>query len=200
MSVFIMAMKKILSNRYVQIVLIGLLLAGGGYAFGRYAQPAKVVEKTRVETKTVTQTVYQDKIIDHIVYVKEKKEDKHTTTTTTKTPDGTVVTKTETEDKIDTSAKIDHTKDENKVVTQIVYQDKIVEKLKLVESKKLDWRLAAGAGVSIPTFLGKQQIGIPGLSGAVIQVEVDRRIIGPVFLGLWGNSQGTTGLSLSAVF
>lgn len=176
--------------------LLCLLL---GYGGGRYAQPAKVVEKEKVVTVDHDVIKYQDRIVTQKVYVEVEKEHKHQETTTTKKPDGEVVTTTKTDTDVDESTKADTNKTEEKVV----YQDRIVtqtvEKEKLV-LRQPDWRISAGAGYSIPYALGQASPGVPGMQGFVVNAGVDRRIVGPVWLGVQGNTQGVVGLQLSAVF
>jgi hypothetical protein len=133
------------------------------------------------------------------VYVQVEKKHEHVETTTTKAPDGTTTTKTT--DDTDTNTGTNETTNTDSTVTrtETKYVDRIVEREKKVLQQP-DWRAYVGAGVAIPTFLGQQQIGVPGLQGFVIQAGVDRRIIGPFWMGLFGNTQGTLGLNLSAVW
>lgn len=180
----------------VGVVLLALLL---GYGGGRYAQPAKVVEKEKIVTKVETKIEYQDRVVTKIEYVKVQEKHQHVETTTTKKPDGEVVTTTKTDTDTDTNVH----KDTDKVEEKVVYKDRIVQQV--VEKEKLvlrqpDWRLAAGVGVSIPHYLNQPDVGISIPYGLVVQAEADRRIIGPVWLGVFGNTQGTAGLMLSAVF
>lgn len=192
--------KQIASNRWVQLTGVALLLFALGYGTGRFAQPARVVEKTVYQDKVVEKVIYQDKVVEKVVKVYVKSKNLHTETSTEKRPDGTVVTKTTTDVKTDT--KTDTTAD--KAAEKVVYKDRIVEKLvvkeKLVEAKKIDWLVHAGVGISVPTLLGKAQPGVPGLKGAVIEAGVDRRVIGPLFMGVFGDSQGTVGLKLTGAF
>lgn len=180
----------------IAAVLLALIL---GYGGGRYAQPAKVVEKEKIVTQIQEKLVYQDRVVVQKVLVEVEKKHEHVETTTTKKPDGEVVTTTKTDTNTDETTKENETKTEEKVV----YKDRIVQQV--VEKEKLvlrqpDWRIAAGVGVSIPHYLGQQDVGVPIPYGLVIQAEADRRIIGPVWLGVFGNTQGTAGLMLSAVF
>jgi hypothetical protein len=193
-------LKKILGNRYVQLALVAIALFGGGYATGRFAQPAKVITTEKVVTQIQDHIVYQDRVVTKIVYVKEKKQQQHTETVTEKKPDGTVVTKTETDIKTDTNTNVNTDKDQTKTGADTKTTVTTDEKKTVTIRQPLDWRVAGGVGVSIPVFLGAKQLGIPGLNAAVIQLEIDRRIIGPFFLGLFANSQGTLGLNLSGVF
>lgn len=192
--------KKVFSNRWVQLVLVAIFLFAAGYGTGRFAQPAKVVEKEKIVEKVVDKIVYQDRVVEKIVYVQVKQVDRKTKTVVEKRPDGSSTTTTET----DTKSKTDTEASAEKVKEVIVYRDrvetKVVEKEKLVEAKKIDWLVHAGVGLSVPTFLGKQQYGIPGLRGAVIEAGIDRRVVGPFYLGVFGDSQGTVGLKLTGAF
>lgn len=197
-------LRTVFGNRYVQLVLVALALGGGGYALGRYAQPAKVITTEKVVTVVQEKVVYQDRVVIKEVKVKDKdkEKEKHTTTTTTKTPDGTVVTKTETSTKTKEkeNEKTNTDTQKEKVVTVEKVVEKVVEKEKLVESKKLDWIVHAGAGVSIPTLLGAEQQGVPGLRGFVIDAGVDRRVVGPFYIGVQSNTEGVVGIRLSGAF
>lgn len=196
-------LKSFFSNRWVVIGIVAVVVFGGGYATGRYLAPPQtivtekihevekqvVVEKVKTEIKVVTVHDAQTAEKVHRVVVETAKPDGEKTTTTT--------------EDINTDTVVH----DNTNSVQIQYVDRVVEKWseKIIEKEKrvlkaADWRVAAGVGVAIPTFLGETQIGIPGLKGFVVQVEADRRIIGPFYLGLWGNTQGSAGLNLSAVF
>ena len=194
---------KVFYEKYSKILLpvLGLLLFAAGAAVGRFGTPDKIVFKDKIVEHVVEKIVVQEHVVEKKIYIQAKKEKVRKETTTTKTPDGTETTKTVEETQTDTDTK----ENQDKATEKIVYQEKIVEKIvekeKLVLSKKSDWRIAAGAGVSIPTtFLGKDEIGVPGLRGAVIQLEADRRIIGPFYLGVFGNTQGVVGLTISGQF
>jgi hypothetical protein len=193
-------LKTVAGNKYAQLVLVGLVLAGGGYFVGRYAQPAKTITKEKTVTVEKERVVFQDRIVIKEVKVKDKKQNRHVETITEKKPDGTVITKTVSDTKTDTktNTNTDTTEDKTKTVERVV--EKVVEKTKVVEAKKNDWIIHGGVGVSIPTLMGSDQQGIPGLKGAVIQLGIDRRVVGPFYLGLFGDSQGVAGLRLSGVF
>lgn len=177
------------------VVLLLLLAFGSGF----WAMPQKVLYKDKIVEKTVEKLVFKDKIVEKVVYIQAKKEKKKTETTTTKKPDGTEVTHTVEHTDTDT----DTTVNKDKVVEKQVFVDRIVEKI--VEKEKLvlnqpNWRVGAGVGVNIPYYLGQPEVGVPALRGAVIQLEADRRVIGPFWIGIFGNTQGTVGLTLSGVF
>jgi hypothetical protein len=177
-------------------VVAALLLLLLGYGAGRYATPAKVVEKEVVKTQLQDKIVYKDRIVTQKVLVEVAKRDTHTVTATTKKPDGTVTTTVTRDDHVDEHKKDDTntTETASKVETKVITQT--VEKLKIVQSQA-SWRVSAGVGVSVPHFLGQGDVGIPGMQGAVVTVGADRRIVGPLWLGVWGTTQGAVGADLA---
>lgn len=170
-----------------------------GYGSSFYAHPAKVMEHTKVVTQVQTKIEYKDRVVTQKVYVQAEKKKTHSTTTTVKNKDGSSTTTTTTDTSTDETASNHQTTDENKqqVVTQI--QTQIVEKEKLV-LRQPDNRLYAGIGYQFATFGGAPETGIPGMRGTVVQIGYDRRIAGPVFLGVSLNTQYTAFLNVSAAF
>lgn len=173
-------------------VLAALLLLLAGYGAGRYAQPAKVVEKERVVTKVQEKIVYQDRVQEQKQVEQQVHVRKHKVTVTTKKPDGEQTTTT-TED-----TSNDASKDTQDV--RVEYRDRVVEKViqqtvtkEKVTTRQPRWSVHAGLGVSIPHYLGQPTIGVPGLQGWVVQAGADVRVVGPFWLGAWGNTQGTLG-------
>jgi hypothetical protein len=188
---------------YVLMVLACMLCLALGVGIGRYATPAKVVEKEKIVT--VTKTDEKEKTQTHttINQTHDEQKDKkiHRVVVETKHPDGTS-TKTTTEDINNTDDTHDaQVKTEIKYVDREVvkWQDRIVDK----ESKQLkgpDWHVYAGVGVSIPHYLGQPDVGVPGLQGWVVQAGAERRILGPVWGGVFLNTQGTIGITLGGVW
>jgi hypothetical protein len=195
------------NKHWLSLILIAVALFGGGMAVGRYTLPAKVVTTEKVHEVVKDRIVEVVKTEVRVVEVKihdsKQAEKVHRVTVEGIDPPG-CKSKTVTEDiNIDTVVH-DNTNTnstEIKYVDRVVekWQDRIVEKTKTVLNQP-NWRVAAGAGVAIPYFLGQGSPGVPGLQGAVINVEADRRIIGPFWLGIHGNTQGVVGLNLSGVF
>lgn len=183
----------------VRCALLCLLVFVLGFGSSFYAHPAKVVEHTKVVTQTQTKVEYKDRVVTQKVYVQAEKKHTHTTTTTTKKPDGSSTTTTTTDTSTDESASNHQTTDQQNqgVVTQV--QTQIVEKEKLV-LRPPDWRIYAGVGYQFAKFGGAPETGIPGMNGAVVQVGVDRRILGPVFLGVSLNTQYTAFVNVGATF
>jgi hypothetical protein len=179
------------------IVLVLVFMLGFGSAF--YAHPAKVVEKEKIVEHTKVQIQYQDRIVEKKVYVQVEKKHEHTETVQTKKPDGTVVTLTKQD--ADTNTGTNETTDSTAThtLTEVKYVDRIVEKEKLV-LRQPDWRVMVGVGYAFATLAGQPEIGLPSMHGLVVQAGADRRILGPVFVGVSLNTQGTAFVNLSAVF
>jgi hypothetical protein len=175
--------------RPIHWALVGLtilLLVGAGYSLGRYAAPARVVEKVRtVEVeKVVTKEVVKVERVEakaRTVFVHEHKTIK---------PDGTtVVDRTEREHentKTETAAAVVTEKTEAREST----------KLKDVEVRSRsppDWHLSFLAGLRAGSVLQGQLSPVYG-------AHVQRRLIGPFSVGAWGLSTGAAGVSLSLEF
>lgn len=143
-------------NIYVKVAIGVLVAAGLGYAFGRYAQPARVEIKKEIE-------IQEKEVVKHDTVIVEKE---------TKLPDGTVVKEKRTEDKTVESRKSDSKEKEST----------------LIVSAKPQWRAGALAGYDLNQFK-------PVYGG-----EVERRILGPIFVGVWANTQSTVGAKLSIEF
>jgi hypothetical protein len=146
-------------------ILAGVALAALAAAFvaGLYSRPARVETVTKVETKTVTETQWRDRI----VYVQSKDTARHVVTHVEKKPDGTVTT-TKTEDvKVDQDTGINadssgeqhqeqQTSAEAKTVT-------IYERSRFAAEARCAWRPGEA----------------PRFDGAEIQV----RALGPFWIG-----------------
>lgn len=87
-------------NDYVKIAIGVLVAAGLGYAFGRYAQPARVEIKKEIEVREKEKTTH-----DTIVTEKEIHR-----------PDGTIEKEKKTEDKTTNSSSTDTKEKTSKVV------------------------------------------------------------------------------------
>lgn len=188
-------------KKTILVVIAFLLAFAGGYGTALRMGPSKVVTKTEVKTQLKDRVVYKDRIVTKVVTVTVREKARHTETLTTKTPDGTVVTKVVTDTKTDTKTDtgLSKTDDKDKTEAKVAVSD--TKEKKVITGAKTGWRVGAGLGISIPViFTGDHQMGIPGLKGLVVDAGVDRHVIGPIWLGLHGNTQGTVGLSLSGEF
>jgi hypothetical protein len=152
-----------------------------GYGFGRFTTPEKVV--TKVETVEVIKEVIKE------VKIKDEKK-KETVKRKTKTvikeyPDGRKITEiyevtedtifVETQEIVDLRKQIEDLKKQNES--------------KIIISQKPQWKFQGLAGVEIT----RPTKPIYGLG-------VERRIIGPIFMGVYGKSNSEAGVSLSLEF
>lgn len=150
-------------------LLVGLL-------FGRYATPAKVVEKqVIVETTRDTELTWHA----YVGHTETRIAEKTNWKTVTEWKPGDVVTQTVYVDRDRTEAtRTDTATADGQIKEKLV--EKLVYKEKLVESPKPDWLFAAKAGLLLddrrPIYGG----------------EVGRRILGPVFVDVWAQAAGAS--------
>jgi hypothetical protein len=178
--------------------LAALALFGGGYGLARYLTPNKVVtidttkemEELKKLSQTLTEVVEQNK--DFRTQISELKKSIHRETHTLQRPDGNVET-TKVEDiNVSQVVKEQEVKfvDREVKTTEIHYVDRVetkeVVKEKIVEGRKPDWALTALVGTSAPT---KLDLTPPYLNPLVVGGVAERRILGPVFVGVWAITQ-----------
>lgn len=203
MMFFAQAWEYIKSHKFIWMPLAGAALFVAGLLYGRFLTPPTTITKTDVKVVTTEKVVVQTETKVQVVRVTDQDLTKklHKVTTEVTKPDGSKQ-KTTTED-LNTDDVIHEKETEVKVVTVHdtveKWQDRIV-KQEVKTLKYVDWRVHAGVGLSVPYYLGQPEIGVPGMRGTVVDVGVDRRIAGPFWLGLQGNTQGTVGLSLGATW
>lgn len=145
-------------NKYLKIALGVLVAAGLGYAFGRYAQPAKIEIKKELQVKEIEVTKKNVVVVTH----EEKR------------PDGTVITDTRTVDTSTEATNRNSTSKESTVVTNL----------------KPQWKVGGAAGVKYNEVRME----------AVYTIGVERRILGPIFVGAYGRTDKEVGLSVSVEF
>jgi hypothetical protein len=193
--------KNFVTNHKLVVLyaVLAVLIAGLGFVVGRYLSPPKTVVTEKVREVTKTQVVTQIKTEIQVVKVHDQQQQEkiHRTIVEGVDPPG-CKSKTTTED-----INIDTVVHDNTHDTTIQYVDRVVEKWqdRIVEKQtkvltQPDWSLYAGIGVDATYFLGQGQHGIPGLQGFVVQAGIDRRILGPFWMGVFGNSEGVAGLNL----
>ena len=191
--------KTFLYNHRKQIAgFIGvLLLCGLSFALGRFNQEETVRVEERVVEKVVEKIVEVEveKIVEKKVFVDNTKT--RTKVVVVEAPDGT---KTSTTDvAVDTDVKNESEKAEERVV--YVDREKIVEvevEKKVETSQTLpDWRIGALVGANPLDMWSKQAVVFGDLA---LGAEVQRRIVGPVYGGVWGTTQGAVGVSVGLEF
>lgn len=175
-----------------------VLVVGIGIGWGVKPAQVRVEEKLKEVTVEKQVVVTQEKV--NVVHVKDTQvvERWHREKTEVKTPDGTV-TKKEVEDKNVDSVVHENTNSVKVVEVEkqvVVVQDRVVEKK--VEPVLAQWHLGVLGGVS-PQF--SPTIGV---NSWMVGGEVEHRVVGPLFVGVWGmgstTGQGLGGLKVGAEF
>jgi hypothetical protein len=200
-----MTAKELFTRPIVIFTIIGLVFFGSGFALGRWASPPNTVVTEKVKEVVVEKVVVQTKTDIKIVKVTDQETIKklHREITELKRSDGTHEKKTVEDLNVN---DVIHTKSEE---VKVVYVDKVVEKWqdrvieKVVEKNTLkqpNWSVFAGAGVSVPFFLGQDERGVPGMKGAVVHLGVSRRVVGPFWMGVIGTTEGYVGGQLQVVW
>lgn len=166
------------------------------FAVGRYSRPARVVTRDVVHTEVQTRDVVHQQVV-HDVQVQHDVQTQTRTVTVTKwakAPDGTPVVTQETHQEAATEAH-GARQAETKATTaaeheahQVVTETRTVT----VEAARPSWAVTALAGAS----LGSPPHLVPGLPAPlVVGAQLERRILGPLSVGLWATSAGAGGVS-----
>lgn len=153
--------------KVIGIWAVAMLVA---YSFGRYAQPARVVE----HTVTVTQEVHDAKSSDALVTSSSSSlvVVVHRNRTTTRKPDGTVVEQNQ-DVVVKESAKQAQTEHVAETSTHVA-ETNTVDHTKMVEYLKPQWAIGASVEVDLSRLSATPQYG--GFAA--------RRIMGPVWAGV----------------
>lgn len=163
-----------------------------GYAFGRFSAPDKVVEVETVKTLTVEKedTKAREQVKELLAENIRLKQHVRRERISVTRPDGTTETR-ETET-VDTDRTSDARKERDEVreveVVRSIYVRGEKTKEIRVERIRPEWRIGALGVVDFH----QNKVG----AGAI----VERRILGPVSIGLWGVSTGQGGLALTLEF
>jgi hypothetical protein len=166
----------IIENKSAVLIAVAILAAlGGGYATGRYAVPAKVTVKT--EVKVV------EKIIEKRVEVekKTKKNDKTTVIVEITKPDGTKEKRTMIVDKGETNIDLS-------TIVQNERDTKTDTKNSTVTDNTRSWQANGLVGYDL------------GRLSTVYGIQVERRLFGPVKVGVFGMTNKTVGASVGIEF
>lgn len=184
-------------NNYGIAAAIALACVLGGYAMGRYAAPDKVLVTEKVVTVEKQVVVTQTKTEVKIVKVADVQRDVHREKVVEKKPDGSVVVTTKEDDKSKehTDTRSDATKETVHVEEKLVYKDR--EVMKLVERNRPSWGLALQPGFAFAgTPTHNLLTAIVPFKRVMANVVIERRLLGPLFVGAWANTRLDGGLSL----
>jgi hypothetical protein len=162
------------------VVILSILLVSTGYAAGRYIAPEKVV--TKIETKVEIKEIIKWKTN----LSKDEKKDKEIVIIETIMPDGTIKREKRIIDK--GTIKLDLSKQSEKDSSTTKSEKK--QEIKIKNSP--DWKLSGMVLVS-----PKSQIIDSGLTYGLL---IERRIIGPFYLGAFAINNGAIGASIGVTF
>lgn len=171
-----MSNKFSLSNK-VKVILVIISLAGAA-AFGRFTSPTKVVEKEHI--------VYQEKIVEKKVYVKDKDIKKNVVTIRLVTikPDGTRTIETKTYDK----SEIEIVQKGGSEKTDDVSKE--TDKTKTAEYKHDEFLISLGAKMDASNLSGAPTYGL----------LLNKRLLGPIYVGAFGFLDKSFGVTAGLSF
>ena len=180
---------------YVGVALV--VSHGLAYGWGRYLTPANtvVIEKVRVETVEKQVVVVQERVRVEKVVVESETQKIHREESTTVHPNGLTETHKTEDIGIATVINSHDIQYVDRVVEKETVKtvEKVVEKEKIVEAQKPQWR----AGPMVGYDLGRwSQPGLALSYGAM----VERRVLGPVSIGVWGLSSAVAGVTATIEF
>jgi lipopolysaccharide export LptBFGC system permease protein LptF len=157
-------------------IIITVLVVAGAFAAGRYSLPAKIIEKEHV--------VYKEKIVEKKVLVKDQNTKKNIVTIRLVTikPDGTRTIETKTYDKSEIEITQNSTTDIKNDIT------KVADKEKTTIFNKDSLLISA---------LMKTNFTNPSPSYGIM---INKRIFGPFYLGAFGYTDASLGMSLGISF
>jgi hypothetical protein len=173
------------------VALAALVVFAGGTALGYSHRKVeiKTVVQTVTKTETQTQIEYKDRIV--YKYLQAKKKDVVVHEITTKKSDGTVVVDKTITDKTQTDTIKQGSETKSGAETQTVSKTENKTETKEIKSQGLpDWFFHLNGGLSL------RDLSVTDLSlinSGVFGVEIDRRILGPCYLGLLGISDAKFG-------
>jgi hypothetical protein len=164
------------------LVIGGALVAGfaGGAYVGHRSIPARVV------TKQIDHIVYRDREVKVAAKTETRAAQTHTVRTRVTKPDGTK-TETLTVDRGEQVAKAETTH-----TTKTADRAETHERKTVTERRDPEWRVSGLVGLDVRHIL------TPG--PLVYGAAVEHRLFGPVWVGAWGLTNGTAGLSLGVTF
>jgi len=179
------------------VVLAVVAALALGFALGRYNRVTQVQEtfQTKEVQQQVVKTVYQT--VEKVVYVQVKQQDVHREVVEEKKPDGTVVTKT-VEDIHEHEQTQEVATRETQASTQSTEKDvKETDSKKTVDGRA-QWHLSVQAGVGITDIKALKLGNLP--VGLTFGGQLERRVVGPLWMGIWGSTAKAGGLSLGLEF
>lgn len=161
------------------IALVVLLVLS--FSAGRFTAPVKT------DVREVEKVVWKDRVVEKVVTRKAKAEERIVYVDRIVSPTGEVREKRTTHTLADTRELVDAAKtSESTGKTEVSSSS--------TTTLRPDWRVGVLAGASLREPL------VPIAGPLVLGASVERRIIGPFTLGVWGLTSGAAGVSASGEF
>lgn len=167
------------------LALVGVLLLVLGFSAGRFSAPAQV------EVREVERVVFRELLTEDLTkgFTFAKVVTKTVWRNVETRPDGTTVDRSIEHE----GAREDSTATETSRRTEDRAEQKDSERVSVTTSLP-SWRIGAQVGASM------RQPALVITGPLVVGVSVERRIVGGVSAGLWANTVGAGGASLSVEF
>ncbi len=205
------------SNKQLSIAgVVVLLLLGLSFAGGRFSAPLHEVTKsvlvvdTTVKKAETLHIVWDVKEVVKVVHDVSTKNNVETKKKTTVLPDGTTTIEestkdlTQVEDKTDSSRELESHTESVGSKTEDTHQKVEESKTVTIDRERPNWSLSLQPGFDFAGAFGhgSQFSLLPTLpvKHMMLGVSIDRRLIGPLFTGVWANSAGAGGLTIRAEF
>lgn len=177
------------TRRRLALVLVALVSLGIGLAAGRFLAPERVQVKEVDRWQTLDLSV-QD-ITRGMTFARTVERTVWRNVTTTITPDAGTVIVDRTVEREGATESGAATETEARVEVVTAERERIVEK---TVTLRPDWRVGVLAGASL------REPWLPIAGPLVLGVQVDRRIVGGLSLGVWVNTFGAAGGALTLEF
>jgi len=176
-----------------RLILAGavVLALAGSFAAGRYTRAVQTRDVVRVDTQWKTRTI--EKVVHDVAVQRDTDEKVHTVVVTKwlKSPTGDVSVVQESHQERDTS-----TETKRQAHTQGTQERQSEAHQETVETRTV----TGPPNWSISALVGAQLSGNTVLLPAplVCGVHIQRRVLGPVSVGIWGTTEMSGGVSLGA--
>ena len=169
------------ARQWAVVVGVVLLVGVGAFSAGRFTAPLKT--ETRIEWRDLT----VEDLTRGLTSARTVTRTVYRNVITTVTPDAGTVT-------VDTS--VEHEGTDEHLTDELIAKRTTEHAGERVETVTLrpDWRIGAQVGASL------REPALPITGPLVLGVSVERRIVGGVSAGLWANTVGAGGASVSVEF
>lgn len=176
-------------RKNVLLAVSGLLLLASGVAIGRYTLPPKMVVTEKVKIVETQVVVTQTKTEVKVVTVKDSAKSTSTQERIEQKPDGTVITTKNTQEteKTNESSGTEIKNEGSTVAINQKIEEK--EKIKIVENRP-NWAIGLNGGYNLSNISGPP----------VLQLSIDRRIVGPIMGGIIISNKGFVGIGIKVEF